>query len=448
MRFLLASSIGLGIGTPHVGAQAPDPLRHRTGGTPNLKMLGHLPFDGSLSSAGVDMEQEPSRPYVYVSGMTDDPGFWIVSVADPTKPKILYHWHFPRVPQDSGLGGENGRYFKLDGRYYFAKQISYTKGSPHDSLGLIVFDVTGLPNASTVKEVAHIGPIGARPVHVYAYKHSDGRVLLITTPTIGTFAQIYDARKLLAQGAQQALLARVDLPPDVNVKAFTRGFHDTYAAYDPTTRQDKLYGAGTGGFHVYDITRPEAPRYLFSMAPQNGLVTSGSHSVVASPDGRYAVALVEQQYWPMFIFDLQPAESGKTTVVPPLSAWTADWRNGSHIMAVRWPYVFVAAYEDGLQVVSLANPKAPQTVASYATCLCEPDPGWNGSIMADNSYATGANDVDIRNADGLIVLTDYTSGLWTFHLDGFDGWNGKQYRMPNISKEQDWENGPAGALRQ
>ncbi len=429
-------------------AQAPDPARPKINGSPNLKMLGHLPLDGSLSTAGLDMEQELSRPYVYLSGMTDDTGFWIVSVADPTKPKVLYHWHFPRSPQDTGLGGENGRYFKLDGRYYFAKNVSYTKGSPHDSLGVIVFDVTGLPNPATVKEVAHIGPIGARPVHIFAYKHSDGRVLLITTPTIGQYAQIYDARKLIAQGAKDALLGRVDIPPDVNLKQFTRGFHDTYAAYDPAVRQDRLYGAGTGGFHVYDITRPEAPRYLFTMSPQSGLVTSGSHSVIASPDGRYAVATVEQQYWPMFVFDLQPAESGETKVVPPLSAWTADWRNGPHLMAVRWPYVFVAAYLDGLQVVSLANPKIPKTVGWYYTCLCEPDPGWNGSIMADNSYATGANDVDVRNADGLIVLTDYTSGLWTFHLDGFDGWNGKQYRMPNISKEQDWDSEPTGPPRQ
>jgi hypothetical protein len=101
-----------------------------------------------------------------------------------------------------------------------------------------------------------------------------------------------------------------------------------------------------------------------------------------------------------------------------------------------------------LQIVTLENPKIPKTLAWYYTCLCEPDLGWNGEIMADNSYANGANDVDVRNADGLIVVTDYTSGLWTFHLDGFDGWNGRQYRMPNISKEQDWDDGPLGPVKQ
>ena len=458
MRFALDRSMHLVLGiVVACGAVVVSPTRtavaqssdasKKTGGSQNVRLLGHLPFDGLLSTAGVDMEQELSRPYVYVSGITDEPGFWVVSVADPAKPKVLYHWRFPLSPQDSGLGGENGRYFKLNGRYYYAKNVSFFKGSPHDTLGLIVFDVTGLPDPASIKEVAHIGAMGARVVHVYPYKHSDGRVLLITTPTVGAYAQIYDARKLIAQGAQQALLARVEVPPDVNLKQFTRGFHDTYAAYDPVTKQDKLYGAGTGGFHVYDITRAESPRYLFTMSPQTGLVTSGSHSVIASPDGRYAVATVEQQYWPMFVFDLQPGVSGQSKVVPPIGAWTADWRDGPHLMAVRWPYVFVAAYEDGLQIVTLADPRTPHTLGWYYTCLCEPQPGWNGSIMASDSYATGANDVDVRNADGLIVVTDYTSGLWTFRLDGFDGWTGKQYRMPNISKEQNWDSGPAVAMK-
>jgi hypothetical protein len=430
-------------------AQIVEPPRIKNGGSPNVKMLGHVPFDGRFSNGGVDIEQELSRPYVYVSGMTDDPGFWVVSVADPAKPKVIYHWHFPASAQDQGLAGENGRYFKLDGRYYYAKTVQFNKGSPHDSLGLIVFDVTGLPDPTKVKEVAHIGSIGARVVHVFPYKHSDGRVLLITTPTVGAYGQIYDARKLISQGAQQALLAQVDIPPDVNIKQITRGFHDTYAQYDPATKQDKLYGAGSGGFGVYDITKPETPRFLFMMAPQHDLVTTGSHTVIVSPDSRYAVATVEQQYWPMFVFDLQPGLSGQSKVVQPIAAWTADWRDLPHLMAVRWPYVFVAAYEDGLQIVSLNDPKQPKTLGWYYTCVCEHQMGWGGSpTVPGTSVLNGAGDVDVRNADGLIVVTDYTTGLWTFRMDGFDGWNGRQFRMPNISKEQDWDNGPAVALRQ
>ena len=57
----------------------------------------------------------------------------------------------------------------------------------------------------------------------------------------------------------------------------------------------------------------------------------------------------------------------------------------------------------------------------------------------------GALGVDVRNADGLIVISDMTTGFWAFKMEGFDGWNGHQWGMPNISSAQDWDNGPDGA---
>jgi hypothetical protein len=57
----------------------------------------------------------------------------------------------------------------------------------------------------------------------------------------------------------------------------------------------------------------------------------------------------------------------------------------------------------------------------------------------------GAFGVDVRNSDGLIALSDMRTGLWLFKLKGFDGWNGKDYGMANISSVQDWANGPAAA---
>jgi hypothetical protein len=62
-----------------------------------------------------------------------------------------------------------------------------------------------------------------------------------------------------------------------------------------------------------------------------------------------------------------------------------------------------------------------------------------------NSAYDGAWGIDVRNADGLIVVSDFDSGFWAFKMDGFDGWNGHQWGMPNISSAQDWDNGPDGA---
>ena len=67
-----------------------------------------------------------------------------------------------------------------------------------------------------------------------------------------------------------------------------------------------------------------------------------------------------------------------------------------------------------------------------------PDNGWQGS----NSVEQGAFGVDIRNADGLVVMSDMRSGLWLFRLKGFTGWSGKQAGTPNVSSVQDWDNGP------
>ena len=53
--------------------------------------------------------------------------------------------------------------------------------------------------------------------------------------------------------------------------------------------------------------------------------------------------------------------------------------------------------------------------------------------------------VDIRNADGLIVVSVMYAGVWGFKMDGFDGWNGHQWGVPNVSNAQDWDNGPDGA---
>ena len=421
-------------------AQTPTP---KTGGSPNVKYLGHLPFDGRFTNAGVDVEQEPSRPYAYVSGFADDAGFWIVDLSKPTELKVIYHWRFPVADGDKGLAGENGRYFKMDGRYYYAKTVQWNVGSPHDSLGLIIFDVTGLPDPAKVKEVAHIGAIGARVVHVFPYRHSDGRLLLITTPTVGAYAQIYDARKLIAQGAKEALIGTVPIPPEVNLKQYTRGYHDTYVLYDPATKQDKLYGAGTGGGHVFDVTHPENPQYLFSMTGGEGLVT-GFHTVIPTPDSRYALATIERPYRPLFVYDLQQGTSGQSKMLNPIGAWTADWRDTPHLMVVRWPYVFVAAYEDGLQIFNMIDPKEPKTEGFYYTCMCSHLTGWGGSpITLGTSFENGAGDVAVRNYDGLILVTDYTTGLWTFHLDGFNGWNPKMWRMPPTPNDQDWNGGIA-----
>jgi hypothetical protein len=68
-------------------------------------------------------------------------------------------------------------------------------------------------------------------------------------------------------------------------------------------------------------------------------------------------------------------------------------------------------------------------------------------IGEPETHMIGAWGPQIRNADGLIVAADFTTGFWAFKMDGFDGWNGHQWGMPNNSSAQDWDNGPDGAKK-
>ena len=93
------------------------------------------------------------------------------------------------------------------------------------------------------------------------------------------------------------------------------------------------------------------------------------------------------------------------------------------------------------------SPTNPYFVGSYYTCECPHEYGWAGDRQAPRgrSVYNGAEAIDVRNADGLIIISDLESGFWAFHMDGFEGWNGHQWGVPNNSSAQDWDNGPEGA---
>jgi hypothetical protein len=340
----------------------------------------------------------------------------------------------------------DGKYFKIGNKYYYAQSFQFMQGSPDADLGAVVFDVTGLPDTSKVKVVARIRyPQSPGGFHnTFAYKHSDGRVLYFATVS-ETKALIYDLDKVVSDtNSSSWLIGNVPNPTPLK-QIMGGGYHDFEVQYDPGTHQDKFYGAGLGGYSVWDITHPENPSQLFTIT-SFGL--DAAHTFTPSPDGKYAVTETEYQYTPLRIWDLSEGQSGqKKNLDVPIAAWTADWHDLSHNHEVRWPYVFVSAYEDGLQIFELKDPKHPKTVGHYYTCNCEHEHGFG--MNPDNGYVgtsvdQGAFGVDIRNRDGLIVISDMNTGLHILKLDGFTGWNGKDVGMPNISSVQDYDHGPTG----
>ncbi|MEK7766087.1 MAG: hypothetical protein AAB368_07590, partial [bacterium] len=50
-----------------------------------------------------------------------------------------------------------------------------------------------------------------------------------------------------------------------------RGYHDSYVGFDPASQQDRFYGAGGGGFHIYDVTDVKAPKLVKSIQGVAGM---------------------------------------------------------------------------------------------------------------------------------------------------------------------------------
>lgn len=403
-------------------------------GSPNVEVLSHVPLGRALTVSDVEIEQEMSRPFAYVGRMFVY-GFDVMDLSDPANARLLHSWRIENPELHEGTGMMDGKTFKHDGRYYYVQSTQFQQGGADADLGAIVFDVTGLPDASKIREVARIRtPDTPGGFHnFFLYKHSDGRPLLITTVS-GTHAKVFDLSRVLA--GEPGVVGQVPIPEGAGGAVPGMGYHDMYAAYDPATGQDKFYGGGAGGYHVYDITRPEQPAHLFSIVGVSGV--QWGHTFTPTPDGAFAVGETEYQYAPLRIYDLRPGQSGEQrTIGRSIGAWTANWKNLVHNHEVRWPYVFVSGYEDGLQVFNMMDPTDPYTVAFYDTY-----PGPGGVGMCGDKKCNGAFGVDVRNADGLIVVSDMSTGFWTFRMDGFEGWNGEQWGMPNISSVQDWDNGP------
>jgi len=410
-------------------------------GSDNITVISHVPLGPPLSVSDIDVEQELSRPYAYVGrmvyGYEGDKGVDIIDLSDPARAKVIYRWRIEDQDLHLGTGGMDVKHFKWNGRYYVVQSLQFGQGGPNSDMGAVVLDVTGLPDPSTVKEVARI----REPEHpggfhnIFIYKHSTGRVLLLSTVS-GPYAHVYDLGNLV-EGTGEALVAKV--PVGTEGRAGRRGYHDLYAGYHPDTGQDRFYGGGTGGYYVYDITEVANAQLLVTLTGISGV--SGGHTFTPSPDGRYAVAETEYQYAPLRIFDMKPALDGEVSNIRrPISAWTADWRNLVHNHEVRWPYVFVSGYLDGLQIFSLMDPTDPVTVAYYDTYV-------GNGIEGRPKMFNGAFGVDVRNADGLIVISDMNTGFWAFRMDGFNGWNGADWGVPNISSAQDWDNAPGATTR-
>ena len=128
-------------------------------GSRNIHVVAHVPLGRMFTVSDMEMEQELSRPYAYVArmhGVTHSSGFSIINLKEPSKSTVLYSYRIQEPDLHVGYGGMQNKYFKLRGRYYDVQSFQFAAGGPDADLGAIVFDVTGLPDTTTIKEVGRI----------------------------------------------------------------------------------------------------------------------------------------------------------------------------------------------------------------------------------------------------------------------------------------------------
>ena len=159
------------------------------------------------------------------------------------------------------------------------------------------------------------------------------------------------------------------------------------------------------------------------------------------------VTETEYQYAPLRIFDLRPGLEGKVQ-----SITSADRR-----------------VERGLAR------SRPQPRDSLALCLRVGIRGWLAGVQHVRPHASGECRVvlhlPVRPRDRIcgppawggtssrvpghrrsqLRWPDHDqrcdTGVWFLKIDGFDGWNGHDWGVPNISSVQDYDHGPEGAPR-
>src|SRR6185503_655675 len=116
----------------------------------NVHVFSHVPLGKAYTIGDVEVEQELNRPYAYVMRTFGDAGFDLLNMKDAKHSQVIYRYRIENPELHLGIGGSDGHYVKYKGRYYFAVSMQFTQNGPDADLGVVLMDVTGLPDTTRI----------------------------------------------------------------------------------------------------------------------------------------------------------------------------------------------------------------------------------------------------------------------------------------------------------
>jgi len=167
---------------------------------------------------------------------------------------------------------------------------------------------------------------------------------------------------------------------------------------------DQVYAAGgDAGLTILDVSNPDAPvvRSRYQHAGPRAAAAVGVTTI-----GAQRIAVVTDAQWAGTV---QVVDVTDERAPHELASWQTRAPIAAGGVVAAGSRAFIADDQDGVRVLDLANPGAPQSVGWLHT--------WSATDPRTGSFFEGAIDVDVDPARGLVYVLDNVSGLMIVHAD-------------------------------
>lgn len=245
--------------------------------------------------------------------------------------------------------------------------------------GLMVIDMQYLPDS--VHLVTAYAPSGDHTSHN------------VTIDTATGFAYAVERN---AGGFRIIDLTNPEAPVDIGSVA-TGNLHDMFA------RNDTVWAAegSLGSFSIWDVTNKSNPQLLSRFEPPSA---GYAHNIWPTADGRYAMTTEETPNKTIKVWDTQ--DLGNVQLVGEILGASGL----AHNAQVFSDYIVSSHYETGLHVVDISVPDCPREAGVFDTYLPSENASFNGAWGAFPYTTTGK--IYVSNDDGrLFILQSNIEGV-------------------------------------